>query len=151
MVDTTFGVLLVVLFDDSYSDSEGLGPLSLIVMTLRILGGRVASTFEKRQHKFPAWMTYVARTLCRDVDSVDLLIAVLPQSCAACKKRVQSQSLTTQLPMISAHDRTLPQEAFDDSSLTVGFEKNDEEHSESRETSVDFIEDDGGAAPYVRR
>ena len=28
--------------------------------------------------------------------------------------------------------------------------KNDEEHSESREISVDFIEDDGGAAPKVR-
>ena len=37
MVDTTFGVLLVVLFDDPYSDSEGLGPLSFIVMTLCIL------------------------------------------------------------------------------------------------------------------
>ena len=37
MVDTTFGVLLVVLFDDPHSDSEGLGPLSFIVMTLRIL------------------------------------------------------------------------------------------------------------------
>ena len=151
MVDTTFGVLLVVLFDDPYSDSEGLGPLSFIVMTLRILGGRVASTFEKRQHKFTAWMTYVVLTLCRNVDFVNFLIAVLPQSCAACKKRVQSQSLTTQLRMIPAHDRTLPQEAFEDPSLAVGFEKNDEEHSESREMSVDFIEDEGGAAPYVRR
>jgi len=37
MVDTTFGVLMVVLFDDPYSDSEGLGPLSSIVMTLFIL------------------------------------------------------------------------------------------------------------------
>ena len=144
----TFSVLLMVLFDDPYSDSEGLlGPLSFIVMTLRILGGRVASTFEKRQHKFTAWMTYVVRTLCRDVDFVHLLIAVLPQSCAACKKRVQSQSLTTQLPMIPAHDLTLPQEAFEDSSLAVGFKINDEEHSESQEMSVDIIEDDGGAAP----
>ena len=89
-------------------------------------------------------------TLCRIVDFVNFLIAVLPQSCAACKKRVQSQSLTTQLRMIPAHYRTLPQLAFEDSSLAVGFEKNDEEHSESRKMSVDFIEDDGGAAPKVR-
>jgi hypothetical protein len=42
MVDTTFGVLLVVLFDDPHSDCEGVGPLSFIIMTLCILGGRVA-------------------------------------------------------------------------------------------------------------
>ena len=89
-------------------------------------------------------------TLCRNVDFVNFLIAVLPQSCAACKKRVQSRSLTAQLRMIPVHDRPLPQEAFEDSSLAVGFEKNDEEHSESREMSVNFIEDDGGAAPKVR-
>ena len=62
-------------------------------------------------------------TLCRKVDFAHFLIAVLPQICAACKQRVQSQSLTTQLRMIPAHDRTLPQEAFEDSSLAVGFEK----------------------------
>jgi len=66
--------------------------------------------------------------LCSNIDFVTFLIAVLPQSCAACKKRVQSQSLKAQLRMIPALDRTLPQEAFEDSSLSVGFEKNDEEH-----------------------
>ena len=123
MVVTTFGVLMMVLFDDPYSDSEGLGPLSFIVMTLRILGGRVASTFEKRQHKFTAWTTFVALTLCRNVDFVNFLIAVLPQRCAARKKRVHSQSLKAQLRMIAAHYRTLPQLAFEDSSLAVAFEK----------------------------
>ena len=62
-------------------------------------------------------------TLCGDVDFVNFLIAVEPQRCAAGKQRMQSQSLTTQLRMIPAHDRTLPQEAFEDSSLAVGFEK----------------------------
>ena len=151
MVDKTFCVFLVVLFDDRYADGEGLGPPSFIVMALCILGGRVASTFEKRQHKFTAWMAYVVLMLCRDVDFVHFLLAVLPQSCAAYKQRVQSQSLTAQLRMIPANDRALPQEAFEDPSLAVGFEINDEEHSESREMSVDFIEDEGGAAPYVRR
>ena len=94
-------------------------------------------------------MTYVVVTLCRNVDFMHFLIAVLPQSCADCKKQMHSQSLKAQLPMIPAHYRTLPQLAFEDSSLAVGFEKNDEEHSESRETSVEFIEDDGGAAPKV--
>jgi hypothetical protein len=73
-------------------------------------------------------MTYVVLTLCRNVDFMHFLIAVLPQRCAACKKRMHSQSLKTQLPMIPAHYRTLPQLAFEDSSLAVGFEKNDEEH-----------------------
>ena len=58
-----FSVILMVLFDDPYSDSEGLGPLSFIVMAPRILGGRVAPTFEKRLHKFTAWMTYGADAL----------------------------------------------------------------------------------------
>ena len=61
-------------------------------------------------------------TLCRNVDFVNFLIAILPQSCAACMQRVQSQSLEAQLRMIPAHDRTLPQEAFEDSSLAVGFD-----------------------------
>ena len=63
MVVKTFSIILMVLFDDPYSDSEGLGPLSFIIMTLRILGGRVASTFEKKLHKFTAWMTYGADAL----------------------------------------------------------------------------------------
>ena len=63
MVVKTFSVLLMVLFDDPYSDSKGLGPLSFIDMTLRILGGRVTSTFEKKLHKFTAWMTYGADAL----------------------------------------------------------------------------------------
>ena len=57
-------------------------------------------------------------TLCRNVDFVNFLIAVLPQGCAACKKRMHSQSLKTQFRMIPTHDRTLQQEAFEDSSLT---------------------------------
>ena len=39
MVFTTFGVLLMVLFDDSYSKSEGLGPLTFIIMSICILWG----------------------------------------------------------------------------------------------------------------
>ena len=68
MVDTTFGVLLVVLFDDPHYDCEGVGPLSFIIMALRILWGRVASAFEKRQRKFTAWTTCVVLTLYRNVD-----------------------------------------------------------------------------------
>ena len=40
-------------------------------------------------------MTYVVLTLCRNVDFMNFLITVLPQSCAACKKRMHSQSLKT--------------------------------------------------------
>ena len=60
-------------------------------------------------------------TLCRNVDFMNFLIAVLPQSCAACKKRVESQSLKAQLRMIPAHYRTLPQLAYEYSSLAVDF------------------------------
>jgi hypothetical protein len=92
----------------------------------------------------------VALMLCRNFDFMNFLIAVLPQSCAARKKCMHFQSLKAQLLMIPAHYRTLPQLAFEDSSLAAGFEKNDEENSESRETSVDFFEDEGDATPNVR-
>ena len=62
-------------------------------------------------------------TLCRNVDFMHFLIAVLPQSCAARKERMHSQSLKAQRRMIAAHDRTLPQVAFEDSSLAVAFQK----------------------------
>jgi hypothetical protein len=88
--------------------------------------------------------------LCRNFDFMNFLIAVLPQSCAARKKCMNFQSMKAQLLMIPAHYRTLPQLAFEDSSLAAGFEKNDEENSESREMSVDLFEDEGDATPNVR-
>jgi hypothetical protein len=39
MVITTFGFLLMVIFDEPNSDSEGLGPASFIIMSLRIVWG----------------------------------------------------------------------------------------------------------------
>jgi hypothetical protein len=39
MVITTFGFLLMVIFDEPSSDSEGLGPVSYIIMSLRIVWG----------------------------------------------------------------------------------------------------------------
>ena len=39
MVITTFGFLMMVIFDEPSSDSEGLGPASYIIMSLRIVWG----------------------------------------------------------------------------------------------------------------
>jgi hypothetical protein len=47
MVITTFGVIFMVIFDDPNSDSEGLGPFSFIIMSLRIVWGEGSFDIEK--------------------------------------------------------------------------------------------------------
>ena len=47
MVITTFGVIFMVIFDDPNSDSEGLGPFSFIIMSLRIVWGEGSFNIEK--------------------------------------------------------------------------------------------------------
>jgi hypothetical protein len=39
MMITTIVIIFMVIFDDPNSDSEGLGPFSFIIMSLRILWG----------------------------------------------------------------------------------------------------------------
>jgi hypothetical protein len=53
MVITTFSLLLMVIFDDPYSDSEGLAPVSYIIMSLQIIWGG-SFEIEKSQYKFMA-------------------------------------------------------------------------------------------------
>ena len=47
MVFTTFGILLMVHFDDSNSKSQGLGPLTFIIMSFCILWGEYSFEIEK--------------------------------------------------------------------------------------------------------
>jgi hypothetical protein len=47
MVITTFGFLLMVIFDEPNSDSEGLGLASYIIMSLRIVWGEGSFDIEK--------------------------------------------------------------------------------------------------------
>ena len=47
MVFTTFCILLMVHFDDSNSKSQGLGPLTFIIMSFCILWGEYSFEIEK--------------------------------------------------------------------------------------------------------
>jgi hypothetical protein len=117
MVITTFGFLLMVIFDEPNSDSEGLGAVSYIIMSLRIVWGEGSFDIEKSEYKFMAWMTYVLLMLCGNIVFMNFLIAVVQQSYEACMMRMQSQSLKAQLYMIREYYLTLPQEAFDDKNI----------------------------------
>ena len=117
MVITTFGVIFMVIFDDPNSDSDGLGPFSFIIMSLRIVWGEGSFNIEKSEYKFMAWTAYVLLMLCGNIVFMNFLIAVVNQSYEACMQRMQSQSLKAQLYMIRDYYLTLPKEAFDDTSL----------------------------------
>jgi hypothetical protein len=112
MVITTFGFLLMVIFDEPNSDSEGLGSASFIIMSLRIVWGEGSFDIEKSQYKFMAWMTYVLLMLCGNIVFMNFLIAVVNQSYEACMMRMQSQALKAKLYLIRDYYLTLPQEAF---------------------------------------
>ena len=113
---TTFGFILMVIFDDPNRDSEGLGTFSYLIMSLRIVWGEGSFNIEKAEYKLIAWITYVIIMLCGNIVFMNFLIAVVNQSYEACMQRMQSQSLKAQLYMIREYYLTLPDEAFDDTS-----------------------------------
>jgi hypothetical protein len=88
MVITTFGIILMVIFDEPNSDSEGLGTFSYIIMSLRIVWGEGSFEIEKSQFKFMAWMTYVLMMLCGNIVFMNFLIAVVNQSYESCMQRM---------------------------------------------------------------
>jgi hypothetical protein len=77
MVISTFGFILMVIFDEPNSDSQGLGPFSYIIMTLRIVWGEGSFDIESSQYKFLGWMTYVLLMLCGNIVFMNFLIAVV--------------------------------------------------------------------------
>jgi hypothetical protein len=85
---TTFAGILMVIFDEPNSDSEGLGSFSFIIMSLRILWGEGSFDIEKTQFKIMAWMTYVLMMLCGNIVFMNFLIAVVQQSYEACMQRM---------------------------------------------------------------
>ena len=97
MVVTTFGFILMVIFDDPTYDSEGLGTFSYIIMSLRIVWGEGSFDIENSQYKMMAWITYVLLMLCGNIVFMNFLIAVVNQSYEACMMRMHSQSLKAQL------------------------------------------------------
>ena len=88
MVIITFGFLLMTIFDEPNSDSDGLGPASFIIMSLRIVWGEGSFDIEKSQFKFMAWFTYVLLMLCGNIVFMNFLIAVVNQSYEACMMRI---------------------------------------------------------------
>ena len=85
---TTFSVIFMVIFDEPHSDSEGLGPFSFIIMSLRILWGEGSFDIEKTEYKSIAWMAYVLLMLCGNIVFMNFLIAVVQQSYEACMQRM---------------------------------------------------------------
>jgi len=128
MVITTFGFILMVIFDDPNPDSQGLGLFSYIIMSLRIVWGEGSFDIEKSEYKFLAWIAYVLLMLCGNIVFMNFLIAVVNQSYEACMMRMQSQTLKAKLYLIRDHYQIFNYETFDDKSMFKEF------YSYSKET-----------------
>ena len=68
-----------------------------------------------------AWTAYVLLMLCGNVVFMNILLALVTQSYEACRQCMQSPSLKAQALMIRDNYLTLPEEAFDDSSMILIF------------------------------
>jgi hypothetical protein len=131
MVITTFGFILMVIFDDPNPDSQGLGLFSYMIMSLRIVWGEGSFDIDKSEYKFMAWITYVLLMLCGNIVFMNFLIAVVNQSYEACMMRMQSQTLKAKLYLIRDYYLTKPNEAFDDKSKFKEFYSYPKESVES--------------------
>jgi hypothetical protein len=131
MVITTFGFILMVIFDEPNPDSQGLGLFSYMIMSLRIVWGEGSFDIDKSEYKFMAWITYVLLMLCGNIVFMNFLIAVVNQSYEACMMRMQSQTLKAKLYLIRDYYLTKPNEAFDDKSKFKEFYSYPKESVES--------------------
>jgi len=117
MVMVTFGFILMIVFKDPIKDSSGLGPISYIIMSLRIVWGEGSFDIENSEYKVMAWLTYILLMLVGNIVFMNFLIAVVQQSYESCMQRMQSQSLKSQLLMIQSHYLTYSDDVFKDKDL----------------------------------
>ena len=136
----TFGLLFSVIFEAPASDSEGLGPISYVLMSLRIVWG---GSFEvgKTELKVIAWISYIMLMVIGNIVLLNFLIAVVNQSYESSMQKVKLQIFKVRLTLIESYYKTLDEEAFNDKSES-GFvdifthprgygKKNDEDNDES--------------------
>ena len=136
----TFGLLFSVIFEAPASDSEGLGPISYVLMSLRIVWG---GSFEvdKTELKVIAWISYIMLMVIGNIVLLNFLIAVVNQSYESSMQKVKLQIFKVRLTLIESYYKTLDEEAFNDKSES-GFvdifthsrgygKKNDEDNEES--------------------
>jgi len=111
----TFGLLFSVIFEAPASDSEGLGPISYVLMSLRIVWG---GSFEvdKTELKVIAWISYIMLMVIGNIVLLNFLIAVVNQSYESSMQKVKLQIFKVRLTLIESYYKTLDEEAFNDKS-----------------------------------
>ena len=112
MVMTTFSFMLMIIFKNVSSDSDGLGPFSFLIMSLRIVWGEGSFDIKESEFKIMAWFTYILIIFIGNIVFMNFLIAVVNQSYESCMQRMQSHSLKFKLYMIRDHYLTLKDEDF---------------------------------------
>ena len=79
MVITTFGFLLIVIFEHPNDESKNLGLAGYFVMSLRIVWGG-SYEIDKSAYQITAWITYVLLMLFGNIVLMNFLIAVVNES-----------------------------------------------------------------------
>jgi hypothetical protein len=77
MVMVTFSFLLMIIFDEPMRDSSGLGSMSYIVMSLRIVWGEGSFNIEESKFKVMAWVAYILLMFVGNIVFMNFLIAVV--------------------------------------------------------------------------
>ena len=80
LVMTLFGFIFMILFGEPSEDSVGLGPLSFVLMSFRIVWGENSFDIEKTNHKYIAWASYILIMLTGNIVFLNFLIASVNES-----------------------------------------------------------------------
>jgi hypothetical protein len=80
MVMTLFGFIFMILFGEPSQDSDGLGALSFVLMSFRIVWGEGSFDIEKTNYKIMAWVSYLLIMLTGNIVLLNFLIAAVNQS-----------------------------------------------------------------------
>jgi len=131
LVMLVFGFILMIVFNDPSKDSDGLGPFSYMIMSLRIVWGESSFDIEKSEYKIMAWLTYILIMLVGNIVFMNFLIAVVNQSYESCMQRMRSQSLKSKLLMIRDYlefdDLPVRERLFKEDDDSAGRDQNDQQ------------------------
>lgn len=77
LVMLTFGIVFKVIFKDPSEDSQGAGPFSYLIMSLRIVWGDGEFDINKTEFKGIAWVAYILLMLTGNIILMNFLIAAV--------------------------------------------------------------------------
>ncbi len=77
MVMITFGLIILVVFEDYAKDCFGLGLISYILMSFRIVWGEGSFDISETDEKIIAWILYMLLMIIGNIILLNFLIAAV--------------------------------------------------------------------------